>query len=461
MTMNSLRTRFQSLDRQPVPDLWPTIEQRIGQSLESAAPTVAWRSRPGQPLGRAAAIVAVVVVVTVAAGLVIVGASWLAPVPLVPPTSPSTSQIARPSAAPSAEPTSGAPTSVALEPCAGAASETAAQTTYLVGTPQADRAWVADGAAIRFDGKIAGFDAGSRRVLLIDPVTGVKCTLVELTTDLWLQGSPSTTLAWSPTGGALAIGGPSPTRGRLLIWSPGHLRTVWNGNDGAVVTWAPAGDRLAVLPAGIRWGGLLYADGSPDLSIDGAPQRLAWSPASTSLAMQPLSTGSIPLGEFPFGAISIWTADQGVVPLDGGALSPILVGWDDEQTIVVVDGARLVGVPVDDPGSATTRTTLSSDLAGRFLTGTAHVAPDLRHAAYIAGSADDETGQVRIADLTDGTEIIVPAAARGQLMTWSADGEELGFDDEENRLWLVNRDGSGLRQLTSEPFFVIDGSWQP
>jgi hypothetical protein len=455
--MDSLRAHFQVLDRQPIPDLWPTIERRIAQPLEPAAPRVTWRSRPAQqPLGRATAFLAAVIVVTVGAGLLVAGANWLRLLPVPPITSPSPSPLAGPSDAPST-----LPTAAASQDCAESANEASATTTYLVGTTQADRSWVADGAAIRFEGRIAGFDAGGRRILLLDPATGESCALVELTTDLWVQGSPSTTLAWSPTGGALAIGGPSPTRGRLLIWSPGHLRTVWNGNEGPVVAWSPSGDRIAVLPAGLRWGGMVFADGAPDQAVDGAPQRLAWSPEGTSLAMQPLSTGSIPLGEFPFGTISIRSGDQGIVQLDDGALEPILVGWEDEQTLLVVDGNRLLQVPVTNPDQGTVRTSLSPDLAGRFLQSMAHVAPDLRHVAYVAGTADDETGQLRIADLTNGTEINVPGTGRGQLMTWSADGGELAFDDEENRLWMVNSDGSGLRQLTSEPFFVLDGSWQP
>jgi hypothetical protein len=286
------------------------------------------------------------------------------------------------------------------------------------------------------------------------------CRLVELTNELWVQGSPETTLAWSPTGAALAIGGPSPTTGRLLIWSPGRLRTVWIGNEGPVAAWSPDGGSIAAMPAGVRWGGLIFADGSADQRLDGAPNRMVWSPDGLSLAMQPMSAGSIPLGEFPFGSVSIWSADKGLVQVDDGDLEPILVGWQDDATLIVVDGGRLVSMRAADPSHVRVIAPIASELRLRFVQGTAHVSPDLRYAAYVIGG-DDESGELRIADLREGTVVSVPARARGQLMTWSPDGTALAFDDDQNRLGVVNAEGSGARQLTAAPLFVVDGAWQP
>jgi hypothetical protein len=450
--MNSLRDRFRVLDERPVPDIWPEIEHRVvATSPMRTSATTTWRGRTGAgSINRVGALLLAGILAIVAAGLVVVGAGWLqrvqAPLTLAPTGSPA------------AQPRSSAPGE--LPRCAGGASEADARMTYLAGTPSNDRAWGYDRGEASFTGRIAGFSDGGRAVVLLDVAAGEMCRLVELTNELWVQGSPETTLAWSPTGAALAIGGPSPTTGRLLIWSPGRLRTVWIGNEGPVAAWSPDGGSIAAMPAGVRWGGLIFADGSADQRLDGAPNRMVWSPDGLSLAMQPMSAGSIPLGEFPFGSVSIWSADKGLVQVDDGDLEPILVGWQDDATLIVVDGGRLVSMRAADPSHVRVIAPIASELRLRFVQGTAHVSPDLRYAAYVIGG-DDESGELRIADLREGTVVSVPARARGQLMTWSPDGTALAFDDDQNRLWVVNADGSGARQLTAAPLFVVDGAWQP
>ena len=106
-------------------------------------------------------------------------------------------------------------------------------------------------------------------------------------------------------------------------------------------------------------------------------------------------------------------------------------------------------------------------------------APDGRRMAYVAGSDDPEGADAIYAATLDGTRLVdivnlTPRASAGPgsnvTPAWSPDGRQIAFASTRGTgswlLWLMNADGSGVRQLTTAPAggtFVADHhpSWSP
>jgi Tol biopolymer transport system component len=176
------------------------------------------------------------------------------------------------------------------------------------------------------------------------------------------------------------------------------------------------------------------------------------------------------------------TADGTITPLTTQNSSDPTWSPDGRQ----IAFAGPVGGPV---GGATAIFVMNADGSGvRALTDTSVVreaeqpawSPDGRKIAFVAPSADAGDPLVRWAVFTisvDGsglTRIVLPACAglgfcRGALVpAWSPDGTRIAYAFQETRstvpqgyIFVVNADGSGLRQLTPALDITSEPTWSP
>jgi hypothetical protein len=357
------------------------------------------------------------------------------------------------------------------EPAAGACpqefSEADAVDTSTPGLLQSQRAWgIAGGApqAVR-PGAIAAFDTSGTNaplsVITIDPETGARCRLVRMSDEHIVRES-NTTLDWSPSGDALAIGIEMGSKdgGQVLLWTRHRLMRVWSGPGQAPnVEWAPDGRSIAswmpnAAPSDVQ---ISFADGSPDRVIKLQPGRygLDWSPDGlrwivAEVFYDPdrteLSVVSVPDGR--------------VTPTDVGItfLSP--EGWLDNER-VLISGTRedgtfvgYIALPLADPAAYSIIATPDAEPGSR-----AALSPDRRHLAYVTTA-----GAWRVVDLGN------PGAAPVDFLTddavgtsfaWSPDGSQVVFTaGVAAELWIANADGTGLQQLAVGWFPFVD-PWQP
>ncbi len=98
--------------------------------------------------------------------------------------------------------------------------------------------------------------------------------------------------------------------------------------------------------------------------------------------------------------------------------------------------------------------------------------PDSRRLAFLS-NADDTTVQIKLIDVIAAKASAICCATPRQLtfgpwhntnVVWSADGRQLAFTSDRNGNWdiyLMNDDGSQLRQVTSSPADEYAPGWMP
>jgi hypothetical protein len=367
----------------------------------------------------------------------------------------------------------------ASRPCPATFDEGDAIDTFTDGLSQAQRAWgIAGGSPgnVR-PGAIAAFAADPANaplaVITIDPVTGRQCPLVRLVDDI--VAPPATSLDWSPSGDALAIGihepdlGGGPDRGQVLIWTADRLFRVWSGDGTPGLEWAPDGGTIAVWkawPLGLSdpesdETRVIHADGSPDRTYRIRPftDGLHWSPdGSRWLVSQGTTTFD------PTSVSVVEVGDGRTTPI---ALAPIhfnAMGWIDDGRVLLrevtdpgvryvevrlppADPAELSILPIHDDGP----TYESYELA---------LSPDGRRIAYATA------GSLEILDLAEGpagqpvSVDVVGAAGDVGLPSWSPDSTHVLFGGA-GAFWVVDANGAGLRQLVGGNIHPIDDPWQP
>ena len=364
-----------------------------------------------------------------------------------------------------------------LGQCPRAFDEADAIDTFAPGLTQAQRAWgLAGGTPGRVrPGVIAAYSAepadAPLSVITIDPETGGRCRLVRFASHHLVQGPGATALDWSPTGDALAIGvsdedpGGSGSHGQVLIWTPDRLLRVWSVDGTTGVEWAPDGRSLAVWMGwpltfpdpGLLETRLIHADGSPDGTYPIRPfiDGLDWSPdGSRWVVIQ----GTLAFDDRPT-TVSIVDVDDGrVTPIDLAAGNYTTVGWIDDGRVLIREltdpGVRYLAVPLAAPADFAIVPLPdegpNSDLA---------LSPDGGRVAY------STTSGITILDLVTGSasqpmRLDLDVAAGDLPPSWSPDGKRLFFYSGGSR-WVVNDDGTGLRQLVTGNVHPIDDPWQP
>ena len=375
----------------------------------------------------------------------------------------------------------------AAGPCPQAFDEADAIDTFVAGLSPAQRAWdvvgrVPDGVG---HGRIAAFtyNEGSdeRTLVTIDPETKERCLLIRHVSGL-VQSPGGTQLDWSPSGDALAIGMPGGDvpegqgPGQLLIWTADRLLRVWTGEGVPDLEWSPDGRSLAV------WSGAsnvvtIQADGSADRTFDIRPvgpgpnldSGLSWSPdGSRWLITQPATAG--PPGPTAVSIVDV--VDGRMTPIELGIDWLGAVDWIDDRRMLLREweagtgSNRYLDVPVAAPERFAVVPVPDDVLGGSIVA----FSPDHTRAAFVLRDA----GPILIVDFSNdaaGTPVVVdPGVGNAHdAVFWSPDGTQVLFHSNETvegqpalfGMWIVNADGSGLREISRGNVIAVDDPWQP
>lgn len=322
---------------------------------------------------------------------------------------------------------------------------------------------------------VSGPTAPSPTVAIITTVTEtVACTL----------RGPSRLLAFSADGQYLAYGYQESTRSRLYLLNVGS--TVGEtgsapkllADDGWEFAWDPQGERLVYAGASGRTLTLLNVDGEKIGEINAGWQHAspAWSPDGTTIALLHTARRRDEAGLAASGLMWARLDDLGspqmafslqqLGALNGGSQrfnsGPAWSPNSAEVAIVAADGLFRVGLA----GAAPTRLTAADICAQHPLW-----SPDGGQIAFLAAPAfaDPANGWGLQVMNADGGGLVT-LAANGDLhleqFAWSPDGGQIAFTASaagtEANLYLINRDGSGLRQLAvpiAGPKYVA--AWAP
>jgi WD40 repeat protein len=367
----------------------------------------------------------------------------------------------------------------ATGPCPATFDEVEAIDTFSDGLTQAQRSWGIAGAVpgkVR-PGVIAAYAGDPANaplsVITIDPGTDRQCRLVRFRSNHQVQGSGVTTLDWSPAGDALAIGFDDQEsdgkHGQVLIWTPNRLFRVWTGDGTPGLEWAPDGRSVAIWKAWPLGDGpseppsetrVIHADGSPDRTYDIRPLAdwLDWSPDGTRwLVIQGTTIDT----QAPTFASIVDVADGRTTPIEVGVDHLAAMGWIDDGRVLLRDGQRgitplrFLDVPVAAPAEFSILT-VPNDSAGFALA----LSPDGRRVAYATA------GGLAIADVAIGSvSPPVHVDIAGGVVdvgwpAWSPNGDQILFPGAD-AYWIVNVDGTGLRQLIRGNSLPFDDPWQP
>jgi dipeptidyl aminopeptidase/acylaminoacyl peptidase len=312
-------------------------------------------------------------------------------------------------------------------------------------------------------------------VITIDPATGARCRLVSFVENKPIRANV-TGLDWSPSGDALAISVEDPQgpdgeySGQVLLWTPSRLIRIWAGpGQTPGIEWAPDGRSIAVW---IKYAvesvntQVIFADGSPDRSIVVQPagDGLKWSPDGSRWIVAEATEA--------FGAETLLSvvdlAAGRVTPIDPGIAHLIPEGWIDNDRVLLYgvqqDGrdAGYLDLPLAAPDRYSIIAMPEAALhPERFVV----FSPDRSRAAYMPAGGDLEIAV--LAGEPGGTPVRVDTSGAGILgIAWSPDGSQLLFTtfpsgQTSNTTWVVNADGTDLRQIAGANAWTQDDPWQP
>ena len=364
--------------------------------------------------------------------------------------------------------------------CPATLNEADAVDTFAPGLSQAQRSWGISGGApaIARPGVIAAYVADPANaplsVVTIDPETGSQCRLVRFVANHLIQGPGVTTLDWSPAGDALAIGvddeDDEGTHGQVLIWTPGRLFRVWSGDGTPGLEWAPDGRSIAVWKAWpLGFGGpppppetrVINADGSPDRTFGIRPlaDGLDWSPDGARwLVIQ----GTIIGADWPTSASIVDVTDGRVTPIDLAVGHYGTMGWIDDGRVLLRESGdpgvrplRYLNVPVAAPADLSIL-----DVPDEAPSYELALSPNGRRVAHATANG------LAIVDVAAGSASppvhldIAGAAGDVGWPSWSPDGKQVLFF-AAGAVWIVDADGTGLRQFSTQEIFPFDDPWQP
>jgi len=215
----------------------------------------------------------------------------------------------------------------------------------------------------------------------------------------------------------------------------------------------------------------VFADGSPDRLFDVEPyyDGLKWSPdgsrwivaKATDVANTDLARSSVVMVDLTNGRLT---------PIDLGITWLSAQGWIDNERVLLY-GRRQDGSVVgylDVPLAAPDGYSLVPLPEAALEADVVVFSPDRRRAAYGTSAAG---GDLEIADLSAGPDakpVHVDVGEAGILgLAWAPDGSRLVFtafpsgSTGTNATWVVNADGTDLRQIAEGNVSAQDDPWQP
>lgn len=220
----------------------------------------------------------------------------------------------------------------------------------------------------------------------------------------------------------------------IFTFAPGGgaIQQVTTGAEADIQpAWSPDGQRIVFLRADVLNGAVTAADifvinsdGSGATNLTNTPAYYEYQPSWS-----------------PDGKKIVFSSDQAQPDVEWRLLQR---SGEHDLYVMDADGSNLVQL-TSDPGMETHPTW----------------SPDGRWIAY--GRFDRPMGLIR----PDGSGSVVLAGVRGTVPQWSPDGSRIVFAGTElTTMWMINRDGSGLRKLAPKsrdantfPTWSPDGRW--
>lgn len=275
--------------------------------------------------------------------------------------------------------------------------------------------------------------------------------------------------AWSPDGTKIAFA--SYADGDYGIYVMNHdgteaIRLTGNLAWGYSLAWSPDGTKMVfdALLSGNPEIYVMNADGSELTNVSNNPARdlsPSWSPDGTHIAFWSERDGN---GE-------VYT-----VKVDGTDLMNLTNNeahddLSDRVTAWSPDGARLLFTSYRDGNwevyVMNSDGTQPTNLTQRLCWDSVPTwSPDGDKIAFLASSEDHKSGGISVIN-SDGTGMTQLTFASGltshTLPVWSPDGTEIAFEvyqDAQLEVYVMNADGSDLRNLTNNPFFDFFPAWQ-
>jgi hypothetical protein len=396
--------------------------------------------------------------------------------------SPAPSLLA-PTTSPSTEPSTTANVLDGTFSCAEAQAAAArTTTTWTAGPAPADPATAENGWIA-----IWGSDAVPE-LYLIDPATGAPCLLARFPASAnpaqatpqgplgWVP--PRGPLVWSPDGQALAFVVVGERTRDLYVWSlAGLAGPLISGHDGlwpGTPSWSPDGSVLASPEQGNT--GLNVITSVQLIERSGAPTRavasgcachlgqVVWSSSGRSIATTKRYAEGNRDG-IVAGAVDA-THLQDVPILQDPAMQVIseqVLGFVDEQSLLLVNPSpqrftarSITGGTNRDLGPTRLMPTMLEQ-------GPLVLAPD--RSAWLFG----RISSYGVLEIGTGAETLLRGTADGMAAGWAPNSRALGYvdmvQDAGQGVWVVNRDGSGTREVVAGPYVLEDPlspfAWQP
>ena len=313
----------------------------------------------------------------------------------------------------------------------------------------------------------------SQGVYLLDVATGSNCLLVELA-----PGQSVVNMMWAPYGDALALWVDSPDRSAsvTLVWSAlGTTASIVGEILGPSSLWAPDGSSILTLgggapqiPSGLQ---LVPADGSMPLRFVcergranpcPAVPRVHWAPDGSHISFHGGDRWAP--GLFSIAGL----ADRQMRPLDTGLEAPDIEGWLDPDTLLVSARNNLFRVPISDPRAWLA---YAPGTYARSDSRSDQVSPDLAFAALEPVEFGDGLDVLELATGRS-TTAVRPADVGDDLaisqFQWAPTSDAFAFALTSERgtclAWVVDRDGTGLRQVSTFQIEPSEGgplAWRP
>ncbi len=282
--------------------------------------------------------------------------------------------------------------------------------------------------------------------------------------------------SWSPDGMSIVYAGESVTVSPSVRWAGSQLwvvatatgeRRQLTSTDAVQPSWSPHGQRIAYWGLPDRgtqrdlWT-IAPEGGQPvrvtnDPAIDWSP---AWSPNGRYLYFSSDRSGGFNLWRVAIDEASGRTAGEPeAVPIPGAGIGHLSVSADGTSiaTVSMTAPTNVEGL-VFDPAKGTVgsrrRVTTSSDR-----TATPSVSPDGQWLIFAKTQNDGQQDLWVVKRDGSGLRQVTNDAARDRNPTWSAEGTRLMFQSDRSggrfQVWSIAADGGGLMQVTDRPESLI------